>query len=365
MGRQRSPLAQPTPAAGRRVLVSGAFARRRPWRTVLTSTDDAVDRLHPPNNRGSSLHTVTVNIVGAADDVLVEQISTLHRDERDYVPAATSILDLGAAAAHPAATPINVCHGRRSQGHDVGMPLTISVLADRPDLAGPMWGMPNSWPEFMRHDPIGGLFYGNVETRFAEFVLVAQDDAAQAVACAYSIPFVLGDDALPDNGWDFVIRNGLLANVNGQTPDAISAVEIAVRPDHQGTGVSRQMLTALRSNAARRGFAQLVAPVRPNGKADVHEPMSTYAFRKRQDGLPVDPWLRVHVRAGGRIAKVAPRSMVVPGTLEEWREWTGLPFDRTGPVLVPQALTPIYCDIDLGVAAYVEPNVWVVHRTGG
>jgi len=31
-----------------------------------------------------------------------------------------------------------------------------------------MWGMPTSWPEFMRHDPIGGLFYSQVETRFAE-----------------------------------------------------------------------------------------------------------------------------------------------------------------------------------------------------
>jgi GNAT superfamily N-acetyltransferase len=241
--------------------------------------------------------------------------------------------------------------------------LTISVLADRPDLAEAMWSMPNSWPEFMRHDPIGGLFYGNAETRFAEFVLVAQDDAGEVVACAYSVPFVLGGDELPDNGWDFVIRSGLLASIRGQEPDAISAVEIAVHPDRQGTGVSRHMLTAMSANAARHGFSQLVAPVRPNGKADAGEPMPDYAFRVRDDGLPVDPWLRVHVRAGGRLAKVAPRSMVVPGTLEEWREWTGLPFDRTGPVLVPKALAPVHCDVEHGAAVYIEPNVWVVHRT--
>ena len=243
------------------------------------------------------------------------------------------------------------------------MSLTISVLADRPDLVEPLWDMPNSWPEFMRHDPIGGLFYGNVERRFAEFVLVAQDDAGEVVAAAYSIPFVLGDDDLPVHGWDFVIRNGLLASVRGQRPDAISAVEIAVRPDRQGTGLSAQMLAAMRANAARHGFAELVAPVRPNGKADAHEPMATYAFRVREDGLPVDPWLRVHVRAGGRIEKVAPRSMVIPGTLDEWREWTGLPFDQSGPVVVPHALVPVHCDTEHGVATYVEPNVWVVHRT--
>jgi GNAT superfamily N-acetyltransferase len=252
----------------------------------------------------------------------------------------------------------------RRNGHDVRVPLTISTLAERPDLAEAMWGMPNSWPEFMRHDPIAGLYYGNVETRFPEFALVAQDETGAVVACAFSVPFVRGDDALRDNGWDFVIRNGLLASLDDQEPDAVSAVEIVVRPDRQGAGVSQQMLMAMRDNAARRGFAELVAPVRPNGKADVHEPMSTYAFRLREDGLPVDPWLRVHVRAGGRIEKVALRSMVIPGTLEEWREWTGLPFDRTGPVVVPQALAPVHCDVRHGVATYVEPNVWVVHQTG-
>ena len=245
------------------------------------------------------------------------------------------------------------------------MPLSIFVLADRPDLVEAMSTMPSSWPEFMRHDPIAALFYSNAVTRFADYVLVAQDDSGEVVACAYSVPFVLEGDALPDNGWDFVIRNGLLASLHGQQPDAISAVEIAVHPDHQGAGASREMLIALRDNAARRGFAELVAPVRPNGKVDVHEPMSTYAFRVRDDGLPVDPWLRVHVRAGGRIEKVALRSMVIPGTLEEWREWTGLPFDETGPVLVPHALAPVHCDVEHGVATYVEPNVWVVHDTGG
>lgn len=243
------------------------------------------------------------------------------------------------------------------------MPLTISVLADRPDLVGALWDMPTSWPEFMRHDPIGGLYYGNLESRFAQYVQVAQDDAGEVVAAAYSVPFVLGDEDLPDNGWDFVVRNGLLASLRGQDPDAISAVEIAVRPDRQGRGISGRMLAAMRDNAARHGFARLVAPVRPNGKADAHEPMSTYASRVRDDGLPVDPWLRVHVRAGGRIEKVARRSMLVPGTLEEWREWTGLPFDRTGPVVVPGALAPVHCDVEHGVATYVEPNVWVVHST--
>lgn len=244
------------------------------------------------------------------------------------------------------------------------MTLTTTVLADRPDLADAMWEMESSWPEFMRHDPIGGLYYRNVTSHFAEYVVVAQDEAGEVVAVAHSLPVALGAGPLLDHGWGGAIRNGLFTAVDGDRPDAVSAVEIAVRPDRQGTGLSAQMLAAMRDNAARHGFADLVAPVRPNGKDDPHEPMAAYAFRTRADGLPVDPWLRVHVRAGGTVERVAPRSMCIPGTLEEWRDWTGLPFDTTGPVVVPQALAPVWCDAEHGVATYVEPNVWVRHRTG-
>jgi hypothetical protein len=114
-------------------------------------------------------------------------------------------------------------------------------------------------------------------------------------------------------------------------------------------------------NAARLGYTELVAPVRPNTKADPDEPMASYAFRTRGDGLPVDPWLRVHVRAGGRILNVAPTSMTISGTLAQWREWTGLAFDASGPVHVPGALVPVLCAAEHDYAVYVEPNVWVYH----
>jgi GNAT superfamily N-acetyltransferase len=242
--------------------------------------------------------------------------------------------------------------------------LTTTVLASEPDLEGPMWAMETSWPEFMRHDPIGGLYYGNCATLFAEYVVVGRDEDGAVAAVAHSVPFVLDGDELPPHGWGAAIRSGLLAAIRDEQPNAVSAVEIAVRPDLQGTGLSSRMLVAMRDNAARHGFAELLAPVRPNGKADVGEPMETYAFRTRDDGLPVDPWLRVHVRAGGVVDRVAPRSMCIPGTVEEWREWTGLPFDASGPVEVPTALAPVWCDLEHGTATYVEPNVWVRHRTG-
>jgi GNAT superfamily N-acetyltransferase len=246
----------------------------------------------------------------------------------------------------------------------ISMALQISTLADRPELAPTLWNMDHTWHEFMLNDPIADLFYAIAESVYAEYVLVAEDDAdpGRLVARGCMIPYRADGAELPDDGWDGVIRRGWLTRERGEQPDGVSALEISVRRDLQGKGLSSVMLTAMRDHAARLGFAELVAPVRPNRKhLEPHTPMTEYAYRTRDDGLPHDAWLRVHVRAGGRIVKVAPRSMVVAGTPAEWRRWTGLPFDRTGPVEVPGALNPVYCEVEHDHAVYVEPNVWVSH----
>ncbi len=126
--------------------------------------------------------------------------------------------------------------GRRARWR---VQLTISRLADRPDLAEAMcWAMPSSWPGVHAPDPIGGLYYGNVESRFAEFVLVGQDEAGEVVAVAHSIPFVLGDDELPAKRLGLRHPQRPVHSVQGGEPDTVSAVEIAVRLDHQGRGLS-------------------------------------------------------------------------------------------------------------------------------
>lgn len=245
------------------------------------------------------------------------------------------------------------------------MDLTISSLADRPDLKADFLNLENTWPEVMRHDPIGNLYYArDVLGLFADYVFLAHTAADEIVGKAHSIPFRLGNESLPEDGWDGVIRRGLRAELLDEATDTLAALEIFVRSDKQGSGLSGRILSALRDHAGKRGFAEVVVPVRPNGKTDIHESMDSYAFRTRNDGLPVDPWLRTHVRAGGTIDSVAHRAMVIPGTLDEWRTWTELPMDISGPIEVPGALAPVLCDIEHGTAVYIEPNVWVKHRTG-
>src|SRR5690606_37204957 len=140
---------------------------------------------------------------------------------------------------------------------------------------------------------------------------------------------------------------------------------ITVDTAYLGRGLSYRMLAALRDAARRQGHEVLLAPVRPTAKhLEPRVGMTDYVRRRGDDGFPADPWLRVHVKAGGTIRRVAPASMTVSGSLDQWRRWTGLPFDRDGDTDVPGALVPVHCDTARDRAVYVEPNVCVRHRPG-
>ncbi|KUH35558.1 MULTISPECIES: hypothetical protein [Streptomyces] len=248
------------------------------------------------------------------------------------------------------------------------MDVTTHSLAERPDLMDAMWRMPHTWQPFMLHDPVSDVAYDWMVDEVPEYVRVAVDGAGRVVARAFSVPFALRAEgrggALPAKGWDQVLLWAMQDRRAGRTPDTVSAIEISVARDLLGHGLSSVMLGAMRDAAREAGFAEVVAPVRPNGKhLEPHTPMAEYAFRTRPgDGLPHDPWLRVHVRAGGVVDSVAPASMTITDSVERWREWTGLPFDTDGPVEVAGALAPVRCEASQGYAVYVEPNVWVRHR---
>ncbi|MFE9995746.1 N-acetyltransferase [Streptomyces avermitilis] len=216
------------------------------------------------------------------------------------------------------------------------MDLKVASLAERPEMLGPVVEMAHTWPEFLLHDPVGDAHYGRIARELPEFVQFAEDERGEVVAHAYSVPFALaGEDRgeLPSRGWDAVLGWAFEDLRRGTPPDTVSAISI------------------------------VVAPLRPSAKhLEPRTPMEEYAVRLRPDGLPHDPWLRVHVRAGGAVEAVAPSSMTVAASLAEWRAWTGLPFDTEGLVEVPGALVPVHCEPGRGYAVYVEPNVWVRHR---
>jgi len=251
--------------------------------------------------------------------------------------------------------------------------LAVFTLAERPELRAQLFSaeFAAALPEFLRHDPAAALYYEDrALDRYLDFALAAvdRDDPDRVIARGFSVPFAFRDgtagrNELPLGGWDAVIRWADADWRAGRRPTVVSALEIIVLPPYRGRGIAQLMLEAMIANMWARGFGDLYAPLRPSDRhKEPRIPFAEYVARARGDGLPYDSWLRVHVRAGARIVKIAPYSMVIAGTLAEWSDWTGMNFARSGDIVVPGALAPVHVSREQDHAVYVEPNLWVHHR---
>ena len=251
--------------------------------------------------------------------------------------------------------------------------LGVSTLRERPELRAQIFAdeFQAGWPEFAQHDPTACLYYGSDGLdRYADFVLAAvdRDEPDRAIARGCSVPFAFRDgtagrNELPDGGWDEVIRWADADWRAGRRATVVSALEILILPEYRGRGISQLMLQEMIANTWMRGFGDLYAPLRPSEKArEPHVPFADFIARRRPDGLPQDAWLRTHVRAGARIVKIAPHSMVIAGTVTEWSQWTGMRFERSGDYPIAEALSPLHVSCEQDHAVYVEPNLWVHHR---
>ena len=247
------------------------------------------------------------------------------------------------------------------------MGLEIFTLRERPDLRPLIFAsdLQSVWPEFMRHDAAADLYFApSIFDRYLDYAFAGVIDG-KVVARAFSVPFAFNTEdraELPDGGWDEVIRWAHDDSMSGRAPTALSALEISMLPEARGGGHSLALLSAMKACAKAKGFAELFAPVRPNQKhLQPHTPMRDYIRNLRPDGLPIDSWLRTHLRAGGKFVKIAPYAMTIVGSLAEWSRWTGMPFDRSGEMSVPGALVPVMVSLEQDCAVYVEPNVWIRH----
>jgi len=222
------------------------------------------------------------------------------------------------------------------------------------------------WPEFMLHDPVADRFWAELYSAFPHFQFALLEESSDRLAAAGNcIPFKLPMDGreLPDTGWDATLENGFECLDSGRTPDALSALAITVGAEFRGRGLSDLMLQTMRKLGRNMDMEVLAAPVRPNLK---HRypliPMEKYMLWRRSDGLPFDPWLRVHIRSGAELKRVCSASMTITGSIREWSDWTGLDFPESGSYVVKDALVPVIADIASDRCTYIEPNIWVVHH---
>jgi hypothetical protein len=225
------------------------------------------------------------------------------------------------------------------------------------------------WPEYNMHGDVMNRYWGRLYEVFPEFQFVLYDEDADVVlAEGHTIPCVW--DGTPEGlpaGIDGAMEDAFRVKEDGAAVTTLCALAVEIPPAHQARRLSATMLEAMRSIARDHGLGGVIAPIRPNWKDRYPiTPIDEYALWTRADGLPFDPWMRVHARLGARTLKAEPESLLITGTVDEWESWTGMAFPASGDYVFPQGLAPVTIDRELDVGSYWEPNIWMVHAvTGG
>jgi ribosomal protein S18 acetylase RimI-like enzyme len=220
------------------------------------------------------------------------------------------------------------------------------------------------FPEFITADHEVKRYIGRVREDFTSFDLILVDGNDQPVATGWGVPLAWDGVAtsLPDTFAD-VLRVSLEQNDRSEARDTLVICGAVVHPAHKGRGTAEQLLNALIRVAFEHDLSRVVAPVRPTRK-DLYPllDISDYVDWKRADGLPWDPWLRLHVRMGATVIGIARHAQTMTGTVAQWREWTGLEFPVSAHYVIPKGMSPLRVDLAHDVGTYEEPNVWVRHR---
>jgi hypothetical protein len=193
-----------------------------------------------------------------------------------------------------------------------------------------------------------------------------ETDTSEIIGVGNSIPLIWHDELsnLPGEGWDWALKQGV-KNFNCKRRfRTLSGLAISILPKYRGKGFSKYMVQGMKTIGERYGLDMLVVPVRPSLKSLYPlTPMRQYINWLNDQGLPFDPWVRVHIKLGAEIIKVCSASMRITGTIKEWEQRTEMRFPESGAYIIPGALVPIAIDHGRNQGMYIEPNAWLYHRT--
>ena len=246
------------------------------------------------------------------------------------------------------------------------MGVTFVRYSERPELWERIADLSAQiWPEYNMHGEVVGDYWPRLYEQFPDFQFVLYDDEqddvlaeGQTIPCAWD-----GAMSSLGPGIDDTIVRAFALHKDGAPPNTLCALAAEIPPRNREKRLATVVLSGMAGIARSAGFGALIAPVRPNWKDRYPiTPIETYVRWTRDDGSPLDPWIRVHVRMGATLGPVLPRSLRIIGTIAEWEAWTGMRLPESGEYVFPAGLATLHVDTDRNLGEYWEPNVWLVHR---
>lgn len=158
-----------------------------------------------------------------------------------------------------------------------------------------------SWPAFIDADREAARSLPRVRAAFCADELALVEDERVVVA-GWGVPLVWnGRLADLPGGYTSSLDRALDDLDNARVPNTFVVCAIQVHGRATGRSLASTMITALADHARHHGLPQVIAPLRPTRKHRYPlTPIDRYATWVRDDGQPLDPWLRTHRRLGAR-----------------------------------------------------------------
>jgi len=205
------------------------------------------------------------------------------------------------------------------------------------------------WPVFLSEDSSVKKYWQRLYQVYPEYQLLFRINS-EYIGVANSAPIYWNgnNDNLPA-GFDEAIETIIEED---KKPNTLCGLAVVISKEYLGKGISSKIINNLKKLAKSYGYSNLILPVRPTLKSQYPTISMVNYINWEKDNLPFDPWLRVHIKIGGEILKVANPSMIVKGTVSDWQEWTGMYFGESNKYIIKEN--------DLG--EYIEPNIWVLHK---
>lgn len=222
-----------------------------------------------------------------------------------------------------------------------------------------------TWPEFMQHDSIVVKYWSFLYTDFTDFQFALYSkNGIMGVGNSIPVNWKGEFSNLPNRGLDWAMEKAFDDLKKGLTPNLLIGVQILINPEFQSKGLSYRFLGLMKQIGKTHGINNTALPVRPSQKY-LYPLISMEDYLKwiNQNGEPFDSWIRVHIKAGGKIVSICSESMTIKGSINDWQEWTGLKFQCSGLYTIDKALCPVRIDLDKNTGEYIEPNVWIIHST--
>jgi GNAT superfamily N-acetyltransferase len=241
-------------------------------------------------------------------------------------------------------------------------PIELIRYADQPELWTDTSDISDEvWPEYNKHGDVLNEYWARLPDDFPDHQFVLYE--GEVLAEGHTVPCWW--DGTPEGlgeGIDAMVVAAFEAREAGRPPNTLCALAAEIRPRFQGRGLAARILDAMAELARRDGLSHLIAPVRPSFKDRYPiTPIERYITWTNETGEPFDPWIRVHLRRGGTIAKPVSHSLRITGTVADWEQWTGMRFPGDGAYTFPDGLAPVEIDRAADRGSYWEPNVWIVH----